>query len=150
MSAQRPLELILSRNLLSSLSTPGLLVGEGGKLLFFNEAAGAFLGRSFEDATGLDADQWTAEFGPLNPSGDPIPYEDIPATEALRQRVPFHGQFAINASGQHRPIEVTAIPIVAPDESTAAMVLFWPTDGKPIHAHPAHLADHLDDNGGTV
>jgi hypothetical protein len=49
MSAQKPLELILARNLLSSISTPALLLGEQGSLLFYNEAAGAMLGRSFEE-----------------------------------------------------------------------------------------------------
>ena len=38
MSVQKPLELILARNLLSSISTPAFLVGEDGALLFYNEA----------------------------------------------------------------------------------------------------------------
>jgi PAS domain-containing protein len=142
MSAQRPLELILARNLLSSLSTPGLLVGEGGSLLFYNEAAGAILGRSFEDATGLTADEWTREFGPLDTDGEPIAYDQIQATQTLRAHMPFHGEFSIKTATGRREIAMTALPIVAPDESTAAVVLFWPTDGVPVHAHAAHLSDH--------
>ena len=46
-SAQRPLELILARNLLSALSTPAVLVNHQGDVLFYNEAAGALLGRRF-------------------------------------------------------------------------------------------------------
>jgi PAS domain-containing protein len=141
MSAQRPLELILARNLLSSLSTPGLLVGEGGRLLFYNEAAGAIIGRSFEEATGLTADEWTSEFGPLDANGEPIAYEQIGATQILRSHVPFHGEFSIKTVTGRREIALTAIPIVAPDESTAAIVMFWPTDGA-IHAHAAHVSDH--------
>ena len=49
MSVQKPLELILARNLLSSISTPAFLVGEDGELLFFNDAAAAMLGRRFEE-----------------------------------------------------------------------------------------------------
>lgn len=129
MSAQRPLGLILARNLLSSMSTPGLLVGEGGKLLFFNEAAGALLGRSFEDATGLSADQWTTEFGPVDETGEAIPYERIPATMAVRAHRPFHGEFSIRAaSGATREIAASAIPLQGPEDSTGAMVIFWPTD----------------------
>lgn len=146
MSAQRPLELILARNLLSTLSTPGLLVGEAGSLLFYNEAAGAILGRSFEDTTGLTADEWTREFGPLGANGEPIAYDDIPATQTLRQHTPFHGEFSINTVGGRRDIAITAIPIIAPDESTAAIILFWPTDGEPIHVHAAHLSDHAHDH----
>ena len=142
MSAQRPLELILARNLLSSLSTPGLLVGEGGRLLFYNEAAGAIIGRSFEEATGLTADEWTREFGPLDAEGEPIAYEQIGATHTLRAHIPFHGEFSIKTLTGRREIALTAIPIVAPDESTAAIVMFWPTDHEGIHAHAAHVSDH--------
>jgi PAS domain-containing protein len=140
MGAQRPLELILARNLLSSLSTPGLLVGEAGRLLFYNEAAGAIFGRSFEEATGLTADEWTSEFGPLDADGEPIAYEHIQATHILRAHIPFHGEFSIKTPNGRREISLTAIPIVAPDESTAAIVMFWPTDGA-IHSHAAHVSD---------
>ena len=47
--AQRPLELILARNLMSALSTPAFLVDEGGVLVFYNEAAGTLLGKRFEE-----------------------------------------------------------------------------------------------------
>ena len=144
MSAQRPLELILARNLISSLSTPGLLVGEGGRLLFYNEAAGAIIGRSFEEATGLTADEWTSEFGPLDPDWVPIAYEHLQATQILRSHVPFHGEFSITTPSGRREIALTAIPIVAPDESTAAIIMFWPIDGA-IHAHAAHVSDHGHD-----
>ncbi|HET9072990.1 MAG TPA: hypothetical protein VFN48_00290 [Solirubrobacteraceae bacterium] len=149
MSAQRPLELILARNLLSSLSTPGLLVGEGGRLLFYNEAAGALIGRSFEDATGLSADEWTREFGPLDAEGDPIAYEHIQATRIVRAHEPFHGEFSIKTPAGRREIALTAIPVVSPDESTAAFVLFWPTDGEPVHIHSAHLSDHAHSGAGV-
>ena len=52
-SAQRPLELILARNLLSSLSTPGFLVNRPGEMIFYNEAAGALLGVGFTAACRL-------------------------------------------------------------------------------------------------
>ena len=144
MSVQRPLELILARNLLSNLSTPGLLVGQGGKLLFYNEAAGAVIGRSFEDVTGLSADEWTAEFGPLDANGEPIAYEQIHATQILRAHLPFHGDFSIKTATGRREIAMTAIPIVAPDGSTAAVVLFWTTDEDPVPAHASGLAELID------
>ncbi len=40
----RPLELILARNLLASLSTPAFLVDEDGVVVFYNDAAAALLG----------------------------------------------------------------------------------------------------------
>ena len=129
MSAQRPLELILARNLLCSISTPAFLVGQGGKLLFYNEAAGAMLGRRFEDTSVLAADDWTSEFGPLDTEGDAIPFEQIPATIALRTNRPYHGRFAIRgAAGQRREIAASAIPIVGPGGATGAIVIFWPVE----------------------
>ena len=35
-AGQKPIELILARNLISSLSTPAFLVDEGGVLIFYN------------------------------------------------------------------------------------------------------------------
>jgi hypothetical protein len=43
-ASQRPLELILARNLLTAISTPAFLVDNTAQLLFYNEAAGALLG----------------------------------------------------------------------------------------------------------
>lgn len=127
MSAQRPLELILARNLLCSISTPAFLVGEGGMLLFFNEAAGTMLGRRFEDTALLSAAEWTSEFGPFDDSGQPIPYDSIPATVALRANRPFHGRFTIRGAGGARlDISASAIPIVGPGGASGAIVIFWP------------------------
>jgi PAS domain-containing protein len=134
-SAQRPLELILARNLLTSISTPAFLVGEAGALLFFNEAAGAMLGRRFEDTEVLSAADWTSEFGPLDESGEAIPYDNIPATVALRGNRPFHGRFSIKgARGTPLNIAASAIPIVGPGGSSGAIVIFWPVeeDDRPV------------------
>ena len=55
---QRPLELILARNLLASLSTPAFLVDRRGEIAFYNEAAGALLGRRYEDTGPMPAEEW--------------------------------------------------------------------------------------------
>jgi PAS domain-containing protein len=131
MSAQKPLELILARNLLSSISTPAFLVAEQGALLFYNEAAGVMLGRSFEERGRMDALDWTSEFGPFGPDEKPIPYEQIPATVAVRDNRPFHGNFRICAAGgHHQDVAASAIPIVGPDGSSGAIVIFWPLIGN--------------------
>ena len=130
MSAQKPLELILARNLLSSITTPALLVGERGSLLFYNEAAGAMLGRSFEEHGTMTASEWTSKFGPFGPDERPIPYEENPATIAVRGERPFHGNFRIcGAAGDHHDVAASAIPIVGPEGSSGAIVIFWPLLG---------------------
>jgi PAS domain-containing protein len=131
MSAQKPLELILARNLLSSISTPAFLVGEEGMLLFYNEAAGAMLGRAFEETGTMAAADWTAEFGPFGADEQPIPYDDNPATLAVRANSPYHGQFRIcGAGGHHYDIAASAIPIVGTGGATGAIVIFWPVSGE--------------------
>ena len=64
--AQKPLELILARNLLSSISTPAFLVDERGTLVFFNEAAGALVGRRFEETGALEPREWGEAFDPFD------------------------------------------------------------------------------------
>lgn len=132
MPVQRPLELILARNLLASISTPAFLVGEHGALLFYNEAAGVLIGRRFEDIGAMSGNEWTKEFGPFGLDGQPIPYDEIPATIALREDRPFHGNFRICAAGGvHQDIAASAIPIVGPTGSSGAIVIFWPlSDGE--------------------
>ena len=132
MSAQKPLELILARNLLSSISTPAFLVGDQGALLFYNEAAGALIGRLFEETGTMTAQEWVTEFGPFDSDEQPMQYDQIPATLALRDNRPYHGNFRICAAGgNHQDIAASAIPIVGPGGSAGAIVIFWPVmDGQ--------------------
>jgi PAS domain-containing protein len=129
MSAQKPLELILARNLLASISTPAFLVAEHGELLFYNDAAAAMLGRRFEEKGVMAPEDWTAEFGPFGADEQPIPYGANPATVALRNNQPFHGNFRICAAGGiRRDIAASAIPIVGAGGASGGMVIFWPLD----------------------
>ena len=125
---QKPLELILARNLLTSLSTPAFLVDSTGRLLFFNEAAGAMLGRSFEETGQMDAGEWTSVFGPLGDQRDPIPVEELSLTVALRSGRPAHGRFCIRSADQREhTIEASAFPLIGTgSEESGAMILWWP------------------------
>ena len=131
-SAQKPLELILARNLLTSISTPSFLVDGQGTMVFYNEAAAAVLGRSFEEAGQMSAEEWTATFGPLSGEGDPLEFDEVSLTKAIRDGRPGHGSFRIRTATNHeQPIEAAAFPIVAsPEGSSGAMILFWPQAGS--------------------
>jgi PAS domain-containing protein len=130
-NGQKPLELILARNLLSSISTPAFLVGEAGLLLFYNEAAAAMLGRRFEEIGSVSAAEWTAVFGPFDGDEQPLPYDEIPATVAVRENRPHHGKFRIcGAGGKHYDIEASTIPIIGPDGATGGIVIFWPVTAE--------------------
>ncbi|MGH2954325.1 MAG: hypothetical protein ACRDK9_09960 [Solirubrobacterales bacterium] len=129
--SQKPLELILARNLLTSISTPAFLVDSEASVVFYNEAAAALLGRSFEDAGKMTADEWTTAFGPLDRDGNPMDVDQIPITTAIRDGRPAHGEFWIRSANGSEPIEASAFPIVAsPEGSSGAMILFWPLGGS--------------------
>jgi len=123
---QKPLELILARNFLTSLSTPAFLVDESGALIFYNEAAGGMLGISFEESGRMPAQEWSMAVGPFDGDGKPIPVEDIPSTKALRRGRPAHGSFRVRSvRGEEFEIESTALPIVAEGGQEGAMIFFW-------------------------
>lgn len=125
--AQRPLELILARNLLASLSTPAFLVDATGEIAFYNDAAGGLLGRRFEETGPLSAPEWTRTFGPLDHDGRPIPYEALNLTQTLRGNRPAHDSFCIRGGdGATHAIEASGIPIVGAGGFRGAVIVFWP------------------------
>ena len=125
----RPLELILARNLLSSLSTPAFLVDAEGQVVFYNDGASTLLGRRFEEGGPMPAAEWTATFGPFTQDGEPIPFERLKLTRALRGNRPAHARFAIRSlSGVRHTIEASALPIVGAGGFHGAIVVFWPVD----------------------
>ena len=135
-SAHKPLELILARNLITSLSTPAFLVGDDGVLLFYNEAAGSLLGMPFEEAGRMEPDEWGTAFGPFDDNGEPVPIDDLPLTIALREGRPAHSQVRIrSAKGDEHDIEVSAFPIVGTGATqSGALAIFWLRNGdEPNH-----------------
>jgi PAS domain-containing protein len=125
-STQRPLELILARNLLSALSTAAFLANQAGEIVFYNEAAAVLLGRRFEDRGTMSAQEWVEEFGPIDDDGRPIPIEQQPLTAALRRNRPAHTRHRIRsfAGGEHM-VEVSGLPVIGADGFQGAMVFFW-------------------------
>ena len=131
-SAQKPLELIQARNLLSSLSTPALLVNRDGDVIFYNDAAGALLGQRYEETGTLSANDWVCTFGPFDDDGEPLTIERQPLTPALRAGRAGHAMHRIrSATGADYDIEVSGVPIVGGDGFQGAMIFFWRVhDGK--------------------
>ena len=127
--AQKPLELILARNLITNISAPAFLADHRATLVFYNEAAGALLGIPFEHAGNMDREEWAARFGPFDSVGERIPFEEVPLTIALRERRPVHAPLYIHsAKGKVNHIEVTAIPLASNEGVTGAIGIFWPTE----------------------
>ena len=129
--SQKPLELILARNLMSALSTPAFLVDEGGLLVFYNEAAAILLGRRLDELGAVGPEEWGASFGPFGEGGEQIPYEELPLVTAVRQGHPAHASFTIrSADGASHAVEVSAFPILTPHGSQGAIAIAWPAPGS--------------------
>jgi PAS domain-containing protein len=129
--SQRPLELILARNLMSALSTPAFLVDEGGILVFYNEAAGMLLGKRFEELGTVGPEEWGSLFGPFDSAGEPIPYDELPLVVAVRNGRPAHATFSIRSTdGTSHTVEASAFPIQTAHGSQGAIAIFWPASSN--------------------
>jgi PAS domain-containing protein len=134
---QKPLELILARNLLTNISIPGFLSDHRGVLVFYNEAAGALLGIPFEHAGHMDPGEWRARFGPFDSAGAQIPFEEVPLTIALREGRPVHAPLYIHSVNREiHHIEVSAIPLTTDEEITGVIGIFWRTAEQASSTRP--------------
>ena len=139
-TAPRPVELILARSLMSSLSTPAFLVDVSGTLVFFNDAAAAMLGVRFEETGPMAAEDSCTRFNPVGDDGRRIPVGELPFLIALNQERPLHRRLWIrSATGCAHCIEVSAVPIGDSRGVCGAMALFWecPSPAWPnTHVNP--------------
>ncbi len=124
--AERPLELILARNLISILSLPAVLVDADGRMVFFNEAAGGVVGSPFEEVGVLEPEEWNARYGPLDSGGAPLPREHLPLATAVRESRPAYGQFFVSAESGLIEIEMGALPLTGPAGYHGAILVIWP------------------------
>lgn len=129
---QQPIELILARSLLDSLSTPGCLIDlEGGTLVYYNEAVAKLAGISFEETGPMAAAEWGETFGPFDEEGRRIPFDEHPLTLAVRSgRAGHYVQRFRSADGNYFEVEVSAIPLVGTTGFEGALVFFWPARGQ--------------------
>ena len=85
---QRPLELILARNLITKLSTPRFLVDGEGELVFYNEAAGAFWASASRRSGAWAPEEWRQRLRALRPRGRRLDVEHIPLDDRPDARAP--------------------------------------------------------------
>ena len=125
--AQRPIELILFRQLATNLAVPVFLVDERGDLVYLNEAAERLLGIRLEELDSLPFETWTSVFAPRLPDGSSAAPDTLPLVQALRLRRPAHGPLHITGSdGVDRTIEITAFPLEGGrSRLIGAVAMFW-------------------------
>ena len=129
--AQKPLELILARNLISSLSTPAFLVDAEGTLVFFNEAAGCAARPALRGGRALGPSEWGQAFGPFDAAGEPIPWDELPLTIALRRGRPSHSRMHIHSAAAPSTTSRSArCPIIGTEGIRGAIAIFWPVGAE--------------------
>ncbi|NVJ84877.1 MAG: hypothetical protein HWE15_01130 [Algoriphagus sp.] len=126
----QPLELILGRQFVDTLSLPAFLVDPEGNLLFYNEPAGVIFGLNFGETGGMRVEEWSTVFTPFDEYGKPIDPEELPLVKTLRNQTPNSGSFYIHSmNGDKIHIKVNSFPIIArPERFLGALALFWKTD----------------------
>jgi PAS domain-containing protein len=125
--ADRPIELLLMRQLASYLTTVIFLVGPDGSALFFNEPAERILGLRFEETDQMGAETWTEQLQSSDEAGEAIPFDERPLIIALRRQQPAYRRFSIRGFDQasHR-IEGLAFPLVGQaGRNLGAVGIFW-------------------------
>jgi PAS domain-containing protein len=136
--AQRPVELILARQLASSLAVPVLLVDAIGNTLFFNEPAELIFGRRFDEIETLEFEERTRVLAPRRADGGPLPVDELPGMIAMRDRRPAHAAMFIHGfDGVLRPVEATAVPLESANGRVlGALVVLWSRE-EPSMTSPA-------------
>ena len=125
--ANKPIEIILMRQLAVTLATPIFLIDTTGRLVFYNEAAERLLGLRFEETGEMPMDEWGRRWQPTCEDGSPMPPDRVPLAIALRERRTVHARMGIRgADGVVRQIQVTGVPLIAmPGELVGAAAIFW-------------------------
>ena len=123
----RPIELLLMRQLASCLKTAIYLIGPDGSLLFYNEPAERLLGRRFDESDPMNAEEWSTLLEPRDETGEPLELEERPMIIAWRRQQPAHRRFSIRAFDQvSHEIEGLAFPLVGHDRrQLGAVGIFW-------------------------
>jgi len=124
---QKHLVLILAREFASNLSTPTLIADAHGRLVFYNEAAEAVVGRRYADAGETPLDEWLAPFEARTTASGPLPPDRRPTRIAFDEHRASHERYLVtSADGVEREIEVTAFPLFAQlDEFVGIVAIFW-------------------------
>ncbi len=125
--AQQPIEMILLHLWASYIAIPMWVIDVDGNLVYYNEPAEQLLGRRFDEAGEINAEQLADIFVTTGLDGEPIPSKQLPLSVALTERLPAHLPMRFrDFGGEWHHIEVAAIPIEAQGgRLLGALAAFW-------------------------
>ena len=127
MSSPKPIQVILARQLASSLAMPILIVDTEGTLIYYNEPAEAILDQRFEETGEMAADKWSGPFAIADEQRNPIAQEDRPMMMALSERKPNSRTIWMRSGTREwRHVNITAFPLIGEaSQFLGAAMIFW-------------------------
>jgi PAS domain S-box-containing protein len=127
MAAAKSIQIILARQLASSIAAPILLVDAEGTLVFYNESAEAIFNQRFDETGEMPAAEWTTRIAAMDNERKPILPDDRPMMQAITKRHPVSQNMWLRRSeGEWRHVHVTAFPLIGErDTLFGAMTIFW-------------------------
>lgn len=127
MSSAKPIQIILARQLASSLATPILLVDIDGTLIYYNEPAEAILNQRFEETGEIAVHTWSTLFALADEERKPIAEEDRPTMRALAERRPFSRTVWMQCGHRDwKHMNITAFPLIGEGRQfLGAQMIFW-------------------------
>lgn len=127
MAATKPIQIILARQLASSIAAPILLVDAEGTLVYYNESAEAIFNQRFDETGEMLSSEWTTRIAATDEDRRPIAADDRPMMRALADRRPISQTIWLRRpGGEWRHVHVTAFPLIGErDTLFGAMTIFW-------------------------
>ncbi|HJQ83988.1 MAG TPA: PAS domain-containing protein [Candidatus Binatia bacterium] len=124
---QKPIELILMRQVASYLALPVFIVDDAGTLVFYNEAAERIIGKRFEETGEMPATEWGTVFVPTDDRGVALEPNALPLSIALTQQRPAYATLWIHALDRvPRHIDSVAFPLLGQAGTClGAVAIFW-------------------------
>ena len=127
MPSSKPIQIILARQLASSLAMPILIVDTDGTLIFYNEPAEAILGQRFDETGEISANTWTTLFALADEERKPIAQEDRPTMMALSERKPYSRTVWMQCGHRDwKHMNITVFPLIGVERQfLGAQMIFW-------------------------
>ena len=124
---QKPIELILLRQLASRLPLPVAIVDADGLLVYFNPAAGRLLGLDMAALGEFPIGGFRELLDPRQSDGSPLDVEDMTIVVALHDRRPQQGRMILHdQDGNPHQVVTNAVPLDGQGGiSLGSMSIFW-------------------------
>jgi PAS domain-containing protein len=126
-TTSKPIQLILARQLASSVAMPILLLDAQGNLVFYNEPAEEILRRRYDETGEISADELLEFLEVVDEQPKPVPPEERPTRITRRERRAVTRTVWIRVGDTSwRHLQATAVPLIGDcDEMLGIMHFFW-------------------------